>query len=208
MPQYRVNESYREIATRLVDKFKDVRHVCVGSIAFVDNEDGKGQSKGKTVYARISTIPEKLQPLLKDKAQQYVIEVFKVSTMDFSREQLVLAIYHELKHIALDGNLVGHDVEEWNSVLATVGAGWTETRMSLPDLLGEGFDWTGVEPAQRLLGTTVTLSSGGTSVTTTAEDLERAADRLDRALGRHGATITGPGGEVLADIPKRGARAS
>jgi predicted metallopeptidase len=206
MPNYRINESYREIAFRLVDKFPEIRHVNVGGIAFIDNQDGKGQSKGKIKYATISTIPEKLQPLLKG-PYQFVCEIYRVNTCDFSREQLVLAIYHELRHIDLDGNLVAHDIEEWANVYDMAGNNWPTTKAEIPALLSEE-EWAKIEPAQGLLGTTVTLSSGGTSVTTTPEGIEKAVDRLERALGKHGATITGPGGEVLADIPKRGARAS
>lgn len=114
--KYVVNEAYRPIAEALVKKYEELRHIPVADILFVDNTEGTGKNKNKKKLAQVGKIPEKWMEIihqLTGKSFGYFMEFFKRNTQDMGREQIIAVIYHELRHIGRDGELVLHDIEDW-----------------------------------------------------------------------------------------------
>lgn len=142
--KYLVNEFYRPIAEALVKKFDEIKHVPVEYILFIDNTDSKGMNRNKIKYAQIGKLPEKWLEViyqLTGRSFGYFMEVFKRNIQDLSREQIVALIYHELRHIGKDGEIVLHDIEDWANMHYKLGPDWANTKRVIPDLLEEGINW-------------------------------------------------------------------
>ena len=145
--KYQINEFYRPIAKKLVEKFPELIHVQPKGILFLDNTQGKKEHRGKKVLAQISMFPEKWNQIiyqLTGRAYLYMIEFFKENLQEASREQIIAVVYHELKHIGKDGELVAHDIEDWDVMYHKLGHDWTAKNRDIPDLLGYGVDWDNI----------------------------------------------------------------
>ncbi len=154
MAEYQNADLYESYAKALVQKMPELRHVPIGSIVFVENVGKRAEGKPKR-RLRLSSLVKpkkklvkfamtrKLSPLLAwITGKAYIIEISQDACQNWSREKMQLLVYHQLKHIALDGKLVQHDVEEWGQVAQAIGADWSTTHRTLPDILAPGFDWS------------------------------------------------------------------
>lgn len=79
---------------------------------------------------------------------EYYIEFFKRNIADLSREQIIAVVYHELRHIGPDGEIVLHDIEDWANMHYKLGPRWATTKAAIPDLLAEGVDWDSIRGPQ------------------------------------------------------------
>lgn len=144
---YAINESYRPIAEALAMKFDELKHIAVTDIIFIDNNEGKGKHKNKIKYAQIGKLPDKWQQIIKQltgRSFYYFIEIFKTNTRNMNREQIVALIYHELRHIGRDGEIVLHDIEDWVNMHYQLGSDWADARRIIPDLLQDGVNWDNI----------------------------------------------------------------
>ncbi len=144
---YMINESYRTIAEALKSKFKELERVPVKNILFLDNLTQKKNSGGKTVFADVSKIPGKWQHILEQTTGfyfEFMLTVYQRNTANMSRAQIVALIYHELRHIQ-NGELVGHDIEDWHEMHSKLGHNWATTMGDIPDLLSDSVDWNSIE---------------------------------------------------------------
>ena len=70
-----------------------------------------------------------------------------------SREQLILLIYHELRHIGHDeGKIIHHDVEDWSNIVATFGTAWSTTKEEIINIIDDEFEsenWMQIMPTRR-----------------------------------------------------------
>ena len=142
--KYVINEFYRPIAKGLVDKFPELIHVQPKGILFVDNTQGKKEHRGKKVLAQISMFPEKWYQIiyqLTGRAYLHMIEFFKENLQEATREQIIAVVYHELRHIGRDGELVAHEIEDWDLMYHKLGHDWAAKNRDIPDLLEDGVDW-------------------------------------------------------------------
>ena len=145
--KYLINESYRPIARALIEKYPELRHILVNSILFVEDTVSTKKKNGKVVFAQIGPIPEKWNDILfqmTGRSFDFMLEVFKVNTSVMSREQIIALIYHELRHIDLDGKIIGHDIEDWLNMVEKLGIRWGSTRANIPDILEDGVDWDSI----------------------------------------------------------------
>ena len=158
--KYFINEVYRPVAEALVKKYKEIGHVVINNILFVEDTEGTKKKNGKTVYAQIGLIPEKWDDIIYQmtgKRFGYMMEIFKINIAMMSREQVYALIYHELRHIDTDGSIKGHDIEDWTNMIEKLGADWGSTRGSIPNILEEGIDWESITGPATLFPTEVTL---------------------------------------------------
>lgn len=135
-----INESYRPIAEQLCEKFKEISHISVNEILFIDDTESNKVSKGKRVFAQIGKIPAKWAEVLEQTTKRryyYFMEIFKQNTEQLSREQLIAVIYHELRHIGTDGKLVDHEINDWINMIDKLGPIWAITKGEIPDLLDD-----------------------------------------------------------------------
>lgn len=65
----------------------------------------------------------------------WLIVVYGYHAAGKSREWLKLVLYHELRHIGIDGKVVKHSVEDFADILEDFGIRWTGDCESLPDIL-------------------------------------------------------------------------
>lgn len=145
--KYLINEYYRPIAEKLVEKFRELQYAPVNNILFIDNTEDKRKVGHKLVFAQISKIAGRWQEIIAQmtgKQFAFMIELFKENMYGMSREQVVAVIYHELRHIQLttDGDtpkidLVGHEIDDFVNMLEKLGANWATTRTRIPDLLDD-----------------------------------------------------------------------
>jgi len=145
--KYFINEAYRPVAAALVKKYKEINHIIVGEILFIEDTEGKKKKNGQTVLAQIGLIPEKWDDViyqLTGKRFGYMMEIYKNNIYSMSREQVFALIYHELRHIGAEGKLVNHDIEDWVNMVEKLGVDWNTTRASIPNLLDEDVDWESI----------------------------------------------------------------
>ena len=146
---YLVNDSYRPIAEQLCRKFTRELYAESEEILFVDNLKDRKKVKGGLVFAQISLIQPKMSEIIEQMTGhkfKFVIEFFKRSMELMSREQIIALVYHELRHISIDGKLIDHDIADWAEMLTRIGPNWASTRASIPDLLDDSLTkWEDIE---------------------------------------------------------------
>jgi len=151
--KFKINDFYREPAERLVHKFDQLKHIPVASILFVENLDGKGKSKNKIKLAEVRKIPERWYDMiyqLSGKKFDYMIEFYRENIDRKTPEQILIALYHELRHIGLDGDLIHHDNEDFTEIAAAIGFDWTGDNRFFANILADGVNWETLELQTRL----------------------------------------------------------
>lgn len=158
--KYKINEHYRPIAEALKKKFIELQYVPVKNILFIENLEDKKKKNNSIVYAQVSKVQGKWMDIIYQvtgKYFEYMIEIFKENTIEFSREQMIVLIYHEMRHIQLvktpDGSkidIVNHEIEEWVNILEKLETNWAEAKGYIPDLLADGVDWNSIEGPMNL----------------------------------------------------------
>ncbi len=116
--KYFINEDYRPLANKLRSKYSELQHVPVKHILFLENREDKRKKGQHFVFAQVSKISGKIMDVLYQvtgHTYEYIIEIFKPNVEDMSREQIVLLLYHEMRHIGVDGKLVEHEINDWVS---------------------------------------------------------------------------------------------
>ena len=128
-------------------KFQELKHIPIGSILFIDLTEAKGVTNNKIKNAQIGKVYKWHEIIyqLTGKRFQYYMEFFQRNISHMSSEQIILLIYHELRHIGMDGSLVHHDIEEWANMYHRLGADWSATKRKLPDLLDDKVDWDSIK---------------------------------------------------------------
>lgn len=152
--QYAVNDAYRPIAEALTKKYDEIGHVKVNEILFIDNTTGTGTTLDKRKNAQIGKIPGKWREILTQMTGRnfyYFMELYKHNIFEMSREQITTLIYHELRHIDIDGDLRHHDIEEWAEVAERLGVEWMNPHRAIPDLLDDEVDWDSIQRRDGLL---------------------------------------------------------
>ena len=155
-----INEAYRPIAEALVKKYDELKHIVVKNILFIEDTESKKKKNGTITFAQIGLIPDKWDEIIYQMTGRhfyYMLEVFKMNTIDMSREQIIALIYHELRHIGTDGEMVSHDIEEWANMVAKLGVNWNSTKTSIPDLLDNDVDWESITGPATLFPGEITL---------------------------------------------------
>lgn len=195
--KYQINDSYRPIAKALVAKYREISYIPVEKILFIDNTESLGKNKNKLKLAQISVIPVKWNEIIHQLTGRrfwYVMEFFKRNTQNLSKEQIVATIYHELRHIGHDGNIIAHDIEDWSNMVTAFGPRWNAPEANIPNLLDDEVDWDrivarqlpGLDPdkdcstTEKFGNTAVTIAAADWNVTTTIKELEQAAEEARR----------------------------
>jgi hypothetical protein len=146
--QFKINDFYRPIAEALTRKFGEIGHVIPNSILFLDDTTGSGKTLNDRKIAQVGVIPGRWREIIRQltgRTFEYCMIFYKKNIHDFSKEQIVATVYHELRHIGRDGNLVHHNVEDWAEMIAHLGPAWNTTYNAIPDLLDpEIIDWDSI----------------------------------------------------------------
>jgi len=156
--QYVIREQFRPIAEALVAKYPELKHIQVERILFVADTTGSGKNKDKKKLAQIGAMPAKWTEILHQITRQWYTWLMEFYAMNCNglRQQYVALVYHELRHIGVDGRPCAHDIEDWQEMINALGIDWGAQRdedEEFPDLLAEGTDW------DRLMGQRVVQMS-------------------------------------------------
>lgn len=158
--KFLINNSYRPIAEALVAKYKELKHIHVDSILFIENTEDRKKKNNKTVYAQVSLMQEKWNDIIYQTTGihfDFMMEIYKVNISAMSRAQIIALIYHELRHIGPGGEILSHDIEEWITMVEKLGLDWGTTKASIPNILEEGIDWESIQGPATLFPVETTL---------------------------------------------------
>ncbi|PHV69223.1 hypothetical protein CS063_16915 [Sporanaerobium hydrogeniformans] len=144
-----MNEWYKPIARELIYKFKELQHIAEYKILFIEDRKWEPGAAAYNWKARIKKTNLEFEA---GTGYDYILETRKYYTEKISKEQLVLMIYHELRHIGKDGEIIHHDIEDWSDIVATFGTHWHVKGQEILSILDEEFgedDWMQVMPTRR-----------------------------------------------------------
>lgn len=111
------NYMYTPIAKKLVEKFDELNHVNTNEILFLEDTEWK---PGNAKYNWEAITRKTNKNFLELTGFKWIIEIRAWYTDKMSREQIVLLIYHELRHVdPEDDGLKKHDFESWRNVIRT-----------------------------------------------------------------------------------------
>ncbi len=132
------NYQLRPIAEKLVRKFEELKHIVPTRILFLENIvwTPSGPVPKKNWVARIGKASQWLQDTW---GYGYVLEIKQYYMEQMSKEQLIATIYHELRHIDIDGLIKPHDIEDWDNMVATLGTNWVTTKAEIINILDDEF---------------------------------------------------------------------
>lgn len=128
-----LDERYAKIAEDLLATEDLLAHVAASGvrIAYLCS-DAKRKSKGRLVLGKCERVPARYQWAV---PYDFTITVFEPNVAGLSESQLRILLTHELLHVGVefaeDGvrySIVGHDVEDFSSILELYGAGWARPR--------------------------------------------------------------------------------
>lgn len=140
------NDRYKPILEALIDTFPELSHIDVETIVTISNiKTDNRDKKAKMVYADITKVSDKLLNINRlyysgNKHYKYILQIYENHTEDLTNNQLVAVIYHELLHINSEGNLRGHDFEDFYAVIdKTKNTRWTTVEIDsiLPEDITE-----------------------------------------------------------------------
>lgn len=72
------------------------------------------------------------------------MEFFKQNLQDASKQQIIAVVYHELRHISRDGEIVAHEIEDWDIMYNKLGHDWMSKYQDIPDLLDPLVEWDNI----------------------------------------------------------------
>lgn len=133
----------RPIADALIGKYEELRHIDPDKILFVVNHKSSG-SKRQIVLAKTSKISPKWSELLYQLGSYsyfYLIEFYAKTTASMDESQMVALVYHELRRIGPEGEILAPDVHDWWQLIQGLGRKWFYPDVSCPNLLDDGIDW-------------------------------------------------------------------
>ncbi|CAH2213501.1 putative metallopeptidase [Tepidibacter aestuarii] len=149
------NYTYRFIADKLVEKFKELEHVRPKSILFIEDMEWEPGASKQPWMAKIKKANKELQYML---GYEYVLETRNYYIERMSTSQIIGILYHELRHIDKDGDLINHDIEDWGNMVATLGKDWATTKEAIQNILDDDFEgWNDLRKAGRQINMFETL---------------------------------------------------
>ena len=135
------NYEYAPLAQKLVDKFPELEHIKVNRILFIEDHvsfENKATVGGEW-SVQVKKAPKELTKLW---GYWYVFTIRQHVYEQKSPEQRVAIFYHELRHVGTMGELLAHDIEDFNDMISTLGRNWQDdTGEILWDILDENFEW-------------------------------------------------------------------
>ena len=149
-----MNYKYETIARALILKFPEFGHLLESEVKFLFIEDTDYTDPENGKYQWKARIKKCSSDFVAATGYNYIIETRRWFISQMKMEQVIAVIYHELRHIALDGTLMHHDIEDWSNMVATLGKNWTDKRAEIINILSDEFDhedWAKVMPTVQQL---------------------------------------------------------
>lgn len=132
-----MNYRYRPIAEQLVRKFKELKHILPEEILFLEDTEWEPTPAAKQPW--IARIKKANKQLTAATGYEYVFEARHYYTGDMGAAKITALVYHELRHIDKEGDIIRHDIENWSNMVATLGHDWATTMADIPNILDKDF---------------------------------------------------------------------
>ena len=134
------NQVYKPVADKLVDKYRNfLPFVETDKILFLSNLYTDDRNKDKPlIYASVSAIPKKIKIAYAqayNATYEYIMEIRENHIEDFTNDQKILLLYHELMHIAGDGKTYKHNLEDFKEIIRIGGVNWDTPGENVPHIL-------------------------------------------------------------------------
>lgn len=141
--QFRLAPELREMAREMLLANESLKARLAWSAFDLDRigfvyEDTCEQNKDAARIRKLDPMWRDLLEELGDVEWDYLIEVYGYHAEGKSDNWMRILLYHELRHIGFDGDLVEHDVEDFYDILERFGVRWVNDQ-DLPDIR-EGLD--------------------------------------------------------------------
>lgn len=129
-PEYTLADSiYGDMASEIIQgKRPDILDAGV-SVGFISSTKKKVVSKTKLILGECKKVPELYKLYC---PYDFLIIIYEENCAGLTEEQRKVLIWHELLHIGIDDKgdlyLRGHDLEEFDEIIAAHGAHWQGER--------------------------------------------------------------------------------
>lgn len=119
-------------------------------VLFVMDDEARPTSGGSPILARVSKIPRRYEPHIKQGDKIFMLEWFAKNQAGMTVNQRYLLMAHQLLHfefLAGEGDdstftLRPHDIQDFKLILDRFGHQWMDpTRGDVADILADGFEW-------------------------------------------------------------------
>lgn len=129
---YMPDARMRKLAERVIKAYGDrLDHIDLDRVLFLREITGK--ESGAAGICRMVATPYRQILCGLGLDVEWIIEFYSAATDGKSREWEAILMYHELSHIGPDGKIVDHDIEDFTSILSTVGIEWVSNN-NLPNI--------------------------------------------------------------------------
>lgn len=143
------NGAYFPILAQLIDKFRELQHIRADEILVLVDEDWVLKRQKNPWMANIAVAR---MDLAETWGYRYVLTIRKFFTDRMSRAQIIMLLYHKLRHIGADGSLVPHTIEDFSNIVGTVGPRWYQEHKHIENILDNDFEgWTEIRGPQMSL---------------------------------------------------------
>ena len=132
MEHRKINDHYREIAERLIQRepaLADVRESCV-RIIYLESDRAKKDTKDMIVHGECEKVADKNKWAIDS---DFTITVFEPNVRGFSESQLEILLFHELLHVGVtfgDGKetfyVRKHDFSDFKLIIDRFGTDWSK----------------------------------------------------------------------------------
>lgn len=135
-----ISLTYEELAEMVIDAIPELQFIkeLEIKVGYVLSYERK-INKGYPVYADCQKVKAAHQCFI---PYDFLITVYEPNVQEFTRQQLSVLMWHELKHIGINERtlqltyqLLPHEVEDFHSILDRMGTRWSEPGASIEDIL-------------------------------------------------------------------------
>lgn len=135
-----ISPAYEELAEKVIDAVSELHFIreLEIKVGYVLSYERKIK-KGHLIYADCRKVDVVYQCYI---PYDFLITVYEPNIQDFTREQLQVLMWHELKHIGINERtlqltyqLMPHEVEDFHSILDRMGTRWSEPGANIEDIL-------------------------------------------------------------------------
>jgi hypothetical protein len=130
---------YGQVAAQLVDKFPELNHINPNRILFLEDTEFKEKDsthRNNRWKAKISKASKQLEVMF---GYEYVLTTRTYYVEPLDNAKITALIYHQLRRVDSDGKLQRYDIEDWENMVATLGADWGTKMANIADILDDDF---------------------------------------------------------------------
>ena len=136
-----VNFKYAPLAEKLKVKFEELSHININRILFLEDfvSFAYKPPKEPTWVAKVKKASADITNIW---GYWYIMTIRHHLVCDKSQEQVVALIYHELRHVGRFGEIIPHDIEDWECLVEALDKDWFKGTHLVDNILADSFEWS------------------------------------------------------------------